>query len=475
MAKAHDDIGVDKPIVSKTAFKQLIWSRYQFALIAVLLLIAVCNYLDRGILAVIQEPIKRDLGLSDWQLGLLGGPAFALFYALSGLPIARLAERTNRASLLAACVGFWSAMTALCGAAQNFVQLAICRFGVGAGEGGCIPISHSLVADRFGVRQRGLVLAVLSSAPSIASVVTPIAGSLIAERYGWRAAFLAVGVPGILVAFVARFVIRDERAEAGGSAKEKSSFFEDLAWLVRNRAFVFVFIAAAFTGMGVYAITLFEMSFLIRSHDLTLAQAGTVKSILGAAGLTGTFLGGLLADRFADDRGRSYVLVPAVGSVLTCVLYFFAFSQSAVMLSLILLVLADMSYNLKNGPVFAAVQNIVPGHMRATGAAVYMIAATVLGSSLGAPLAGAVSDYLAARSFPAELGEFASLCFGGSAVAGSAPKVVSACEIAVAEGLRHSLMIVSFVFAMAALCLFLAAKTIRISTPDHSLPAGRSK
>jgi predicted MFS family arabinose efflux permease len=460
----------DAPGQKASQRTRLTWSSYQVLLVIVLLMIAVSNYLDRGILAVVQEPIKRELGLSDWQLGLLGGPAFALFYAFAGLPVARLAERVNRAGLLATCVGIWSAMTALCGTAHNFIQLAVCRFGVGAGEGGSLPISHSLVSDNFNVRQRGFVLSILSSAPSIANVLTPIIGAIVAQRFGWRVAFFAVGLPGILIALAAWLVIRDRRSEVATAARPKSNFIVDVRWLVRNRAFVFVFIGGAFTGMGVYGISLFEISFLIRSHDLTLAQAGTVRSVLGIAGLVGTVIGGLAADRFADDRGRSYVVVPAIGSAVTCVLYFVAFSQSFWPVVLTFLVLAHIAYNTKNGPVFAAVQNIVPGHMRATGAAVYMIAATVLGSALGAPLTGAASDYFATQHFPVDLGDFALVCHGGRAVAGSTAAVAAGCEIAVAEGLRGALMLITVVFALASLCLFISARTIRINNPRDGSP-----
>lgn len=455
----------------------MLWTPNQMFMVFVLLLITVSNYLDRGILAVVQEPIKRELGLSDWQLGLLGGPAFALFYALAGLPVARLAERFNRARLLAGCVTLWSGMTALCGAAQNFAQLAFCRFGVGSGEGGCIPITHSLVADNFSVRQRGFVLSILSSAPSIAGVLTPILGGIIAQRYGWRVAFWTVGLPGIIFALLAWFGLRDKRTEKAVAQRPKRNFLADLRWLVQNRAFVFVFFAGAFTGMGVYAISLFEISYLIRSHGLTLAEAGSIRGLLGAAGLVGTVIGGVAADRFADDRGRSYVLVPAVGAAITCILYYLAFSQTSWPVVLTFLILAHIAYNVKNGPIFAAVQNIVPGHMRATGAAVFMIAATVLGSALGAPLTGAASDFFASQHFPSALGDFAELCMGGRAVAGSTPEIGSACEMAAAEGLRGALTMISVVFALASVALFLSARTIRISAPENepsAKDAGRS-
>ncbi|RHW19254.1 MFS transporter [Sphingomonas gilva] len=436
------------------------WSRYQVWLLAVLVMVSVCNTMDRGIVSLLQEAIKTDLKLSDAQLGLISGPAFALFYSIAGLPVARLAERANRPNLLALAVAFWSSMTALCGFAVNFVQLALLRAGVGIGEGGANPISHSLVADQFSVRQRGIAMAVLSAATPISGIIIPLTAGVIAHFHGWRIAFIAAAVPGLILAVVLKLTIREPRL-ADPERPRPSHFAADLGWLARNRAFVFVFLAAAFNGIGIQGTGIFTTSFLIRNHDLDLAQAGTVMGAIGGVGLLGTFIGGYLADRFADSRGRSYVLVPAAGAVLSFLCFMFAFRLGAFAPALAALLLANVATDLKNGPNFAAVQNIVPSRMRATAAAMFFLAATVVGMGLGATLVGAMSDLAASGAFTA--GDYGALCRGGHAVAGAAPGVEAACVDASAAGLRIALGILPCTFLFAALFFWLASRTIRIN------------
>ena len=441
------------------------WRPYQIYIVALLLLVTVCNYLDRIILGVLQEPIKRELSLSDAQLGLLSGPAFAIFYSVAGIPIARLAERINRAGLLAFVVAFWSAMTAFCGLSQGYVQLLLSRVGVGMGEGGCIPISHSLLADNFSMRQRGVVMSIVSTAPSLATILAPVIGGLVAQQYGWRVAFLTVGLPGVVLALLVWLTLKEPRAQGlAATAKTdrpKSSFVSDLRWLMANRAFVWVFIGGAFIGLAYNATTVFTVSFMIRSHGLTLAQAGGVLGLSGMVGLVGTFIGGFAADRFADDRGRSYVLVPAVGAVLTCVFYVLAFTQSNWALGMPFLLASSVAYNLKNGPMYAAVQNIVPGTMRATGAAVFMFGATVVGAMVGPVLAGGISDMVSSERFPAALGRFAAMCPGGHAAKGAAADIGAACAAASAAGLQTALVAVSFGFVVAGAFLVLASRALK--------------
>lgn len=441
------------------------WRPYQIYIVILLLLVTVCNYLDRIIIGVLQEPIKRELSLSDAQLGLLSGPAFAIFYSAAGIPIARLAERINRARLLAFVVAFWSAMTALCGLSQGYVQLLLARVGVGMGEGGCIPISHSLLADNFSMRQRGVVMSVVSAAPSLATILAPIIGGLVAQQYGWRMAFLTVGLPGLLLAVLVWLTLKEPRASGQvaeiKAERPKSTFASDLKWLISNRAFVWVFVGGAFIGLAYNATTVFTVSFMIRSHGLTLAQAGGVLGLSGMVGLIGTFVGGFAADRLADDRGRSYVLVPAVGAVLTCVFYVLAFTQSDWAIGMPFLLASSVAYNLKNGPMYAAVQNIVPGAMRATGAAVFMFGATVVGAMVGPVLAGGISDMVSSQRFPATLGQFAAMCPGGHAAKGAVAEIGAACATASAAGLKTALVSVSFGFVLAGLFLILASRALK--------------
>lgn len=447
------------------------WRPYQIYVVGLLLAVTVCNYLDRIVLGVLQEPIKHELHLSDSQLGLLTGPAFALFYSLSGIPAARLAERFNRSSLLAAAVGVWSVMTALCGVAQNFVTLLLFRIGVGAGEGGCIPVTHSVLADYFTPRQRGFVMSVVSSAPPLASILAPIVGGVVAENWGWRAAFLVLGVPGIVFALLVKFTLKEPRASKPGAVSERkpATFMADLKWLMKNQAFVMVFIGGAFVGIANAGIAGFTVSFLLRTHHLTLSQAGGIVGLTGLTGLGGALLGGILADRFADDRGRSYVLVPALGSGLAAVAFGAAFWIGDWRIAMPFLLLAAVAYNMKNGPLYAAIQNIVPSTMRATGAAVFMVAATVVGSTVGPLLTGVISDTVAAHRFPTLMGSFQAACPGGKAPAGAADALSAACAQSSAAGLQVALIVMSATFLISMVFLALASRTIRISPPTPAV------
>ncbi len=445
-----------------------IWRPYHIYVVALLLLVTVCNYLDRIVLGVLQEPIKHELRLADWQLGLLNGPAFALLYSVAGIPVARLADRVNRATLLSIAVGAWSALTALCAATVGFGQLLLLRMGVGMAEGGCVPVSHSILSDYFTPRQRGTVMSFVSAAPSLATIFAPIIGGLVAEAWGWRAAFLVVALPGVFLALLVKFTLKEPRAAvaAGAAPVKRNSLATDFKWLLGTPAFVFVFIGGAFIGIGNGGVVAFSVSFLIRNHHLPLSAAGGVVGLTGLTGLIGAFLGGVLADRFAGARGRSYALIPAIGSVLAFLAYGAAFTVNSWTLALPLLLGASVAYNLKNGPLYAAVQNIVPASMRATGAAVFMVAATVIGSMVGPLLTGILSDRFAAAAFATGLGTFAQSCPGGRAIADAPAAIANACAQASALGLKHALMTNAFAFIIAAVFLGFAAKTIRINEAD---------
>jgi MFS family permease len=443
-----------------------LWRPYQIYVVGLLLAVTVCNYLDRIVLGVLQEPIKIELGLTDAQLGLLTGPAFALFYSLSGIPAARFAERFNRARLMAIAITAWSAMTALCGVAQNFAQLLLFRIGVGAGEGGCIPISHSILADYFTPKQRGVVMSIVSSAPPLATILAPIIGGLVAEVWGWRMAFLVLGLPGVVLALLVWFTLKEPRQSQpkAEQTKKPATFWADFRWLIRTPAFVFVLIGGAFVGIANAGIAGFTVSFLLRTHEFTLSQAGGIVGMTGAAGLVGAMLGGVLADRFSDDRGRSYVLVPALGSGLAAVAYLVAFGVPDAGWAVPFLLAAAVAYNMKNGPLYAAIQNIVPSTMRATGVAVFMVGATVVGSTVGPLLTGIISDTVAGQRFDG-VGTFAVTCPGGRAPEGAAEALTAACAQASASGLQVALLVMSGIFLVSMVFLAIAARTIRINEP----------
>ena len=448
-----------------TAPKAGAWRPYQYYVLFVLMLVNTSNYLDRGILGILQQPIKDDLRLTDWQLGILGGPAFAILYSVAGLPIARLAERKNRVTILSAALAFWSTMTALCGVAGAYGQLLLFRLGVGAGEGACTPVTHAILADSFTARQRGMAMAVMTTSIPFAHMIAPLAGGLIAHTWGWRAAFIAAGLPGLLIAVLMKTTVRDGRAkdEHGAPVRPQTSkFLADVKLIFSIRAFLFLFIASAFLGQAITGTNSFSASYFIREHHMTVAQAGIISAVgLGVAGLCGTMLGGFLADRFAGAHGRSYAYVCALAAGLAGVSFLGALASGALPLAVTFFLIANVASEMKNGPNFAAVQNLAPPHMRATASAVLMVGVIVIGAGFGPIEVGAASDFIASRNFPAALGAFSVVCPGGKALANAAPDIVASCKAASAAGLRGGLVVPCIAYMIAMLFFLLSGRAIR--------------
>lgn len=439
------------------------WTSTQIYSLALLILLNLSNYLDRTIIGILQQPMKLDLRLEDWQLGIISGPAFALFYSLAGVPIARLAETFNRVRLLAIAVAIWSTMTALCGAAANFTHLVLARIGVGAAEGACTPSSHSLIADIFPPRQRGIAMSLLTTSIPVAQLLAPIIGGVIAMKWGWRVAFMVVGLPGVLLAAVMFFTMQDPRETADGARPAaRSAFLADMRLLLANRAFVWLFVASAFMGQSITSTNIFTASYFLRQYDLSLAEVGTIVGVgSGLAGLCGTFLGGFLADRYAGRYGRSYPIVCGIGALLAAVFFTIVFTRDVWYMAVPFLLLANISTDLKNGPNFAAAQNLAPPHMRATASAVLMVAAICLGSGLGPLILGFISDAVAAASFPESFGAFTQECVGGRAAEGASREMIEACSSASAAGLRGGLMAPCVTFVLAGICFILSGRAIR--------------
>ena len=439
------------------------WTPTQIYSLGLLILLNLSNYLDRTIVGILQQPMKDELRLEDWHLGVISGPAFAVFYSLAGVPIARLAERLNRVTLISCALAIWSTMTALCGAAANFLHLVLARVGVGAAEGACTPCSHALVSDMFPARQRGFAMSLLTTSIPIAQLLAPIIGGYVAMTWGWRVAFVVVGLPGVVLAALIFFTMKEPREQPGSThVPTRTSFFADMKLLLANRAFVWLFVASAFMGQSITSTNLFTASYFIRQYELTLAQVGTIVGVgSGLAGLLGTFLGGMLADRYAGKYGRSYPIVCGIGALLAGVFFTIVFTREAWYLALPFLLLANVSTDMKNGPNVAAAQNLAPPHMRATASAVLMVAVIVLGSGIGPIVLGTISDAVAASSFQSALGTFKEVCPGGRAATGAAGEVATACAHASAAGLRGGLMAPCVTFILAGICFIQSGRAIR--------------
>ena len=370
-----------------------------------LLLVYILNFLDRQIVNILAEPIKGELGLSDTQLGLLAGPAFAVFYAVLGIPIARYADnaKTNRVWLISICLAIWSAMTALCGVAQNFVQLALARIGVGVGEAGCTPAAHSLIADSVPPEKRSSAIAFFGLGIPIGGLLGLIIGGIVNDQYGWRIALMLVGTPGILLAFLLPLIIRDPRRcadsahfnTAGSPVKAKLSIKDAAREVFASKAYLYVFIAASFTAFLSYGKGLWTISFFIRSHGLSTTEAGLAMAVaLGISGIIGTWLGGKMADVFGKRDKRHILTLPAIGMAIAAPILFAGYWAEDWRIAVALLILPTILNSAYYGPAYGCVQGLVRPEARAIAASLVVFGQNLIGLGMGPLLFGVLSDWL---------------------------------------------------------------------------------
>ncbi|MBX9797693.1 MAG: MFS transporter [Sphingomonas sp.] len=372
--------------------------------LALLTLVYFFSFMDRYILSILLEQIKADLNLNDTQLGLLSGLAFAVFYATLGIPVAWLADRGSRRNIIAIALALWSAMTALCGTAQNFVQLLIYRIGVGVGEAGSSPPSHSIIADLYPPEKRAGAMGIYATGVVLGGGFGAIIGGLIASAYGWRWAMAAVGLPGIILAIVVRLVMVEPRRGLSDPghvrhAGDMPPLSEGLRTLLQSPAALHLILGVTVTSLIGYATANFGPSFLQRSYDLTLRQVSLIYA--PAIALTGA-LGGVVGGRLADYLGRRYglhlqgwlVAILKLMALPFTLTFYLSGNFTTGFVAIILSTLLASSYL---GPSFALIQGLAPTRMRAVWAAITLLIINLIGLGLGPSLVGIMSDLLKPR------------------------------------------------------------------------------
>ena len=426
---------------------------YRGYAMGLLLLIYVMNFVDRQVVNILAEPIKRELGLLDWQVGAMSGLAFAIFYTVLGLPIARLAERGHRPFIIATALAVWSLFTALCGFTQNFIQLLLARIGVGVGEAGCTPPAHSLITDYVPKEKRASALAFYSMGTPLGALVGMGLGGIVADAYGWRMAFIVCGVPGLVLAAVAALSLVEPRIRAtadeikarAAAMRDARPFAETMATLRRKRTFWLVSFAAAIKAFIGYGQAPFAASFFYRVHGEEVAALasrfglesggflGLALGLMGGiGGAIGAYLGGVIADKYGGRDYRAYVSVPAIASLAVIPLYAVAILSPSATFALGCLLFGSILGALWYGPVYATAQTIAPPHMRATASAILLFIINLIGLGLGPLAIGALSDGFA---IGLGLGE--------------------------AEGVRYALLVSAFAGVFAALLFWMARSSIR--------------
>lgn len=388
--------------------------RYAWYVVLVLTGVYTFNFIDRQILTILQELIKEDLGLTDTQLGLLTGLAFALFYTTLGLPIARYADRSNRKNIVAISLAVWSAMTAISGMAQNFVQLALARVGVGIGEAGGSPPSHAIISDYFPKEKRGTALSVYSMGIFFGIFLGFIVGGVLGKLYGWRIAMLSMGIPGVIYALLVYFTVKEPpkgMADALAKAAEKDldglekmaeeagqqsmSIGEVARFLFSKRTFVLLAIGSGLHTFATYGVGNFFPSFLARVHEMAVDEIAIWLGITaGFGGMIGTFMGGYLADLFGKKDKRWYIWVSVVAGVLSFLPSYIIMFSPNTQLVLYTTFLTNLLPAIYLGPSLAVTHSLVDARMRAFASAVFFLILNLIGLGLGPLTIGALSDWL---------------------------------------------------------------------------------
>jgi MFS family permease len=370
---------------------------YTHYVLGVLVTVYVFNFIDRQILAILAPSIKAELLLSDTQIGALSGVAFGIFYATLGIPIARLADRYSRVNVIAISLSIWSLMTALSGLAANFWQLLAARIGVGIGEAGGSPPSHSLLADYFAPSKRATALGIYALGIPIGILFGNLAGGWVDEIFGWRYAFFVVGIPGILLAILLRVTVREPprgHTETTKQSLEQVPFSVVVKTMWQKKSFRHMSLGAATQAFVGYGAIAWMPMFLVRSHDMSSGEVGTALGlIIGIFGGLGTFLGGYLADRFGTKNVKWYMLIPALGFLITVPFGFVVFYTHNLMVALACYCIPAFLINLYTGPTFGMTQGLAPLAMRAAAAALLLFIINIIGLVFGPTTVGLLSDW----------------------------------------------------------------------------------
>lgn len=376
-------------------------SGYKWYALGVLTLVYTSSHVDRQIMAILLEPIKLELGASDTQMGFLVGLTFAIFYATLGMPIAMLADRFHRRNIVTTSVVIWSGMTALCGAAGSFAQLALARIGVGVGEAGSSPPSHSIIADLFPVESRGTAMGIFALGVNFGLLIAYLGGGVLSENWGWRATFVAVGLPGLAIAALLHFTTIEPRRggvenQPRSSADSAPAFLAVWAHLWSTPATRHLTIGAALAGFTGYGFTLWMPTFLIRSHALSPTEVGLVLALMtGVIGGLGTFAAGRMTDVLArrDERWRAWIVALAKGGYVPFLVLFFLIEDLT--FALVLYAIPAFFGGFYLAPTFTLVQNLVDLRMRALASSIVLFILNIVGMGFGPQLVGVLSDFLA--------------------------------------------------------------------------------
>jgi len=426
------------PFVASTAYRNYV--------LFILFVVYGLSYVDRQILSILMEPIRKEFEFSDMQLGLLSGVAFAIFYVTLGLPIARWADRHSRVNIITISLLVWSVATALTGRAASFWHIFLARVGVGVGEAGCNPSAYSIISDYFEPNRRATAQSIYSLGVYLGQFIGFITAGYVAHEYGWRAAFYVVGIPGILMAILVKTTLREPPrgfSEPNYHPVEAPHATTVLRTLAALPAFRHLSFAAGLHAMVGYGLSTYYSAFLMRSHGMSLTETSTALAIITlTGGLVGTYLGGKLSDILAARNGgdpRYQMWVPAVALLINAPVWLFALLMPGKYAVMVLMVPAIALGATYLGPSIAATHQLVGVRERAVSSALLLFVLNLIGIGIGPMTSGWISDLLRENLIAQGV----------------------AAEVARADGLKYALCLMSIANLWSAFHYFRAARTLR--------------
>lgn len=463
---------------------------YRNYILGILLTVYIFNFIDRTIINILTEPIKESFGVEDWQMGLLGGPAFAILYTFVGIPIARFSEKHHRVWIIAGSVFLWSLMTVLCGFATSFIALFIFRIGVSIGEAGCSPPANSLIADYFVPAERSTAVSVYALGIPLGGMVAyvfggyivgsldgPIIGALLASWNwtwavnaldwqnieGWRVAFAVVGVPGLIVAAIVKLTIaeppRGYTDPAEMQNREQVGFREVLRILSQKPAYWHVTMGVTIASFVNYGVGQFFVSFLIRTHELSIFDASVkIAMALAVMAAIGTYMSGYLADRYAQRFPKALALIPMFALIGVIPMHVTGYLAESLWLAVPLMMVGQMLLYTYLCPLYAVPSGVVDSRMRATAVAVTLFIVNLLGYGLGPPLIGGLSTILNATFLS---GLDPALTLEACKASNLTAAAQAACDTANADGLRWSMVLFKCLYLWAIFHFYMASRTIQ--------------
>lgn len=445
-------------------------SGYRNYVLFTLLLAYTLNFIDRILIGILSEPIINEFALKDWQFGMLSGLGFAFMYTLMGIPIARLAEKSNRVNIIAAGIVLWSVMTALCGIAGGFLSLLLFRVGVGIGEACLTPPANSIIADYYPPRSRARALAIYAMGITLGSVLAAAFGGPIAEAFSWREAFIILGIPGVLVGILVFFTIKEPPRgysdPVGTETVDALGLKDTIRDLSKNGSYWLNIAAATVVAFVGYSYSAFQASFFQRAYDLSLGEVATQFLIpLGLTAAAGTFLGGFLTEKLSKRFPTIVAWLPGWALIACVPFYWFGVSSPSASVAFSCLMVGAILHYSYLGAQYTICQGVVGAKSRATAVAVMLFIVNMIGYGLGPIVTGFLSDlfagnHLAASSYANELTLEACKVSSDVLVEKLGEAKGRFCTEVSAEGLRNSLRLAALLFGVAGLFYLWTSKTL---------------